>query len=217
MVENASTPAVAVDEAKLKELLAQFGGKSLADVIALTKTVEFKAAVASEAAAEKAKLEAKQKALDASRGRIATIFNALVDFLSGFTELDRTDEKGKLRPSEAATEFWRQVHAATQEALLAQAEGVWFSVDFGMALKTMALYKTTEKKPRTGGGGGGKGKKYDISSDAMLEKHKSEVFKDGVSFEVANSEAEKLESKSEKGNAKYQIRKALLKLEGYTK
>ena len=84
------------------------------------------------------------------------------------------------------------------------AEGIWFSYDFGDKDATVRLLKT-QTKTRTGGGG--TGKKFDISTEAMLEKHGAEEYKDGMTFKAA------YDSNTDK-NWRYAIRQKLLKLEG---
>ena len=90
---------------------------------------------------------------------------------------------------------------------LESADGVWYSYDFGEKAPVVRLMRT---QPKGGGerkGGGGGGKKFDISTDEMLEKHGEEEFKNGLTLNQA------YESSSDK-NLRFSIRKKLLKLEG---
>ena len=85
------------------------------------------------------------------------------------------------------------------------ADGIWFSYDFDETAPTVRLMKSAPRAARAGGGGGGK--KFDISTDAMLEKHGTEEYKDGQNFKDA------YESSTDK-NWRYAIRQKLLKLDG---
>ena len=84
------------------------------------------------------------------------------------------------------------------------AEGIWFSHDFGEEAPTVRLMKSAPKARVAGKGGG---KKFDISTDEMLAKYGSQEYKDGISLRQA------YESTTDK-NARFQIRKTLLKKEG---
>ena len=86
------------------------------------------------------------------------------------------------------------------------ADGIWYSYDFGEQAPTVRLLKSTARAPRAGGGG--TGKKFDVSTDAMLAKYGTEPYKDsGQTFQQA------YESNTDK-NFRYAIRQALLKKEG---
>jgi len=84
-------------------------------------------------------------------------------------------------------------------------DGIWISHDFGEQKPTCRLVKTVAKTTKAGGGG--TGKKFDISTEDMLNRHGSEEYKDGVSFKEA------YDSNTDK-NWRYAIRTKLLKLEG---
>lgn len=83
-------------------------------------------------------------------------------------------------------------------------DGIWIADDFGEQAPTVRLMKTATKT--RSGGNGGTGKKFDISTEDMLVKHGQEVYKDGMTYQVA------YESNTDK-NWRYAIRTKLLKLE----
>lgn len=86
------------------------------------------------------------------------------------------------------------------------ADGIWIADDFGEVSPTVRLMKSTARAPRAGGGG--TGKKFDVSTDAMLSKYGVEPYKDtGQTFQQA------YESNTDK-NFRYAIRQALLKKDG---
>lgn len=82
-------------------------------------------------------------------------------------------------------------------------DGVWYSWDFGETLVTCRVVKSAKRKS----GGGGGGKKFNITTNELLEKHGDEEYKDGESFKSA------YESNTD-GNSRYKIRMKLLKAEG---
>ena len=87
------------------------------------------------------------------------------------------------------------------------ADGIWYSYDFGEQAPTVRLMKSATKT-RTATSDSSGGRKFDISTDELLEKHGSKVYKDsGLSF------AQAYESSTDK-NWRYAIRQALLKAEG---
>jgi len=87
---------------------------------------------------------------------------------------------------------------------LDQADGIWYTNDFGEKLVTCRLMKTATRKS---GGGGGGGKKFSVSTSELLEKFGNEEYKDGQSFQAA------WESNTDK-NWRYAIRESLLKKAG---
>jgi len=122
-------------------------------------------------------------------------------------------EKAELEVKRAALEkMGEKVKAVIAKAVkgvvdsgeLDEADGIWYSYDFGEAAPTVRLMKT---QPRAARAGGGTGKKFDISTDDMLSRHGGELFKDGLTFQQA------YESSTDK-NWRYAIRQKLLKLEG---
>lgn len=83
------------------------------------------------------------------------------------------------------------------------ADGVWFSNDFGEKLTDCRLVKS-QAKVKTGGGGGGK--KFDIKTSELLEKHGSEMVGDtGKTFQQAYDA-------NTDGNYRYGLRNKMLKL-----
>lgn len=91
---------------------------------------------------------------------------------------------------------------------LDEADGIWYSNDFGEKLVTCRLMKTAAKtRTGGGGGGGGGGKKFSVSTSELLEKFGSDEYKDGMSYQQA------WESNTDK-NWRYAIRESLLKKAG---
>lgn len=86
------------------------------------------------------------------------------------------------------------------------ADGIWYSYDFGDEAPTLRLMKTAARAASKTGSSGG-GKKFDISTVAMLEKYGQEEYKDGMTFQQAH------ESSTDK-NWRFAIRLKLLKKEG---
>jgi len=90
---------------------------------------------------------------------------------------------------------------------LDEADGIWFSWDFGEAKASVRLTKAAPKAK--GSSGGGAGKKFDVSTDTLLASHGHEPNgESGLSLK-ASYEA------TTDGNKRYQIRTKLLKLAGY--
>lgn len=89
---------------------------------------------------------------------------------------------------------------------LDQADGIWYSNDFGEKLVTCRLVKSAPRK--AGGGGGGGGKRFAVSTNDLLAKFGEQEHKDGISL------AQAYESNTD-GNFRYAIRQKLLKLGGY--
>jgi len=129
--------------------------------------------------------------------------------------LVKTAEKAELAAKTAAldaikTAVGDAITAVIEPMIVAgqldAADGVWYSYDFGEQAPTIRLARTAARAPRAGGGG--TGKKFDISTDDMLAKHGTEMYKDtGMTIQQA------YESNTDK-NYRYAIRQKLLKLEG---
>jgi hypothetical protein len=113
---------------------------------------------------------------------------------------------GKAPESERVNKFASTIKKMTGTEL-DQADGVWFSNDFGEKLTTCRLVKTAAKTAKAGGTGGGK--KFAIGTAELLEKHGSSEYKDGLTFKAA------FDSNTDK-NYRYAIREALLKKDGVT-
>lgn len=90
---------------------------------------------------------------------------------------------------------------------LDMADGVFFNWDFGDKEPLCRLTKAAARKAG-GGGGGGAGKKFSISTLALLETYGAEEYKDGMTYQAA------WDSNSDK-NWRYAIRESLLKKGGY--
>ena len=123
---------------------------------------------------------------------------------------EKSELEGKRKALDAMSD---KVGAAISKAVkplvdsgdLDQADGIWYSYDFGEKAPVVRLMKSAPRAARAGGGGGGK--RFDISTDDMLAKHGSKEFKDGISLQQA------YESSTDK-NWRYAIRQKLLKLDG---
>lgn len=112
--------------------------------------------------------------------------------------LDAISEQVKVAITDAVEPF---VNSGQLDA----ADGIWYANDFGERAATLRLMKSAAKA-RTGGGG--TGKKFDVSTDAMLDKFGDQAYKEtGMTFQEAQ------DSNTDK-NWRYAIRKELLKLEG---
>lgn len=108
--------------------------------------------------------------------------------------------------ADVATAISKAVKPLVDSGKLDAADGIWYSYDFGEQAPVVRLMKTQPRAARAGGTGGG-GKKFDISTDDMLTRHGTELYKDGLTFQQA------YESSTDK-NWRYAIRQKLLKIEG---
>ena len=103
------------------------------------------------------------------------------------------------------TAYLEAVQPFIDDATLDAADGIWIAHDFGEQAPTVRLMKTATRTPRAGGG---TGKKFDVSTTALLEKHGGEPYKEtGMTFNEA------YQSNTDK-NWRFAIRNALLKLDG---
>ena len=89
---------------------------------------------------------------------------------------------------------------------LDQADGIWYTQDFGEKSTSCRLAKTATKAKGTGGGGGA-GKKFAISTTDLLEKYGTQEYKDGTTYQSA------WDANTDK-NWRYAIRESLLKKDG---
>lgn len=142
-------------------------------------------------------------------------FKAVAKVAQELVKFQKAKEAAELEAKQqilaAVTE---EVKAAIEKAVkplidsgrLDEADGIWYTNDFGEKLVACRTMKS-QTKARTGGGGGGK--KFSVSTSELLEKFGAEEYKDGQSFQAywdANTDK----------NARYGIREALLKKAGYT-
>ena len=142
-------------------------------------------------------------------------FKAVAQVSRKIDTMQRAAEKAELDAKRQALEGMSDVVKNAIQAVITPmydsgeldaADGVWLSWDFGEQAPTVRLMKTATRAPRSGGGG--TGKKFDISTTALLEKHGGELYKDsGMDFKTA------YDSNTDK-NWRYAIRNALLKLDG---
>lgn len=141
-------------------------------------------------------------------------YKAVASVSRQIDQRERAAEKAELEAKRAELEAMQSgvaeaimgaVEPMIVSGQLDKADGIWFSYDFGDQAPTVRLMKTATRAPRTGGGG--TGKKFDISTEDMLNKHGDEQYKDGMTFRQA------YDSNTDK-NWRYAIRNKLLKLEG---
>lgn len=143
-------------------------------------------------------------------------FKAVAKVASAVDKLRKSQEQVEREAKEAVlATITEKVKITIAKALkpmvdggeLDQADGIWYSNDFGEKLVTCRLVKSAPRK--TGGtGGGGAGKKFSVTTNDLLAKFGTQEHKDGISFNQA------YESNTD-GNFRYAIRQKLLKLGGY--
>ena len=110
---------------------------------------------------------------------------------------------------------------------LDKADGVWYSNDFGSTLVDCRVLKPATVAKARAGGGNGAGKKYDAKTTDLLAKYgsqavpeelKPKILKDisaeGWTWQMVQDAAEK---HTDRKNATYQVRIALLKADGVIK
>ena len=143
---------------------------------------------------------------------------ALVAKLAGQIKSIQAKEQNAVNEAklEALAELTMSVQTAITEAVkpylidieTKKGDGVWFVMDFGDAgLVNTRLVKTTPKAPKSSGGGGG-GKVFDDKTTDLLIQFGSMAYRNtGMSCQEAHDSAVG-------GNAKYQVRIALLKHAG---
>lgn len=195
MTENSGTTTLVEKPKTETELLAAMDAAS--------KTKDFKtvAKVAAELVKfqrdkEAAEQEAKQKALAAVTEGVKTMFSAVGQLLT-------SGHKPTAKDLEAVTKLFASIKGTE----LDQADGIWFSNDFGDKLVSCKLMKS-QAKARATGGGGGVGKKFNVTTNELLEKFGNEVYKDGMTYKAA------YDSSTDK-NFRFGIRESLLKKGGY--
>ena len=144
-------------------------------------------------------------------------FKAVAQVSRKIDTIQKGKEKAELEAKRALLEgmsnrvkdiLMTPITALIEAGELDAADGIWFSYDFGDGEKTatLRLLKTTTRAPRAGGGG--TGKKFDVSTDALLAKYGGEPYKEtGMDFKTA------YDSNTDK-NWRYAIRQALLKKDG---
>ena len=143
-------------------------------------------------------------------------FKAVAKVAQELVKFQKAKEAAELEAKQQAlAAVTEEVKAAIEKALkplidsgkLDQADGIWYTNDFGEKLVACRTMKN-QTKAKTGGGGGG-GKKFSVSTTELLEKFGSEEYKDGLSYQAywdANPDK----------NARYGVRESLLKKGGYT-
>ena len=142
-------------------------------------------------------------------------YKAVAKVASELVKFQKSKEQAELEAKQKVlADKTEKVKSAIQKALakmvesgeLDQADGIWYSNDFGEKLVSCRLLKTQPRAKGTGGGGGG-GKKFAVSTNELLEKFGEQEYKDGQTFKAA------WESNTDK-NWRYAIREALLKKSG---
>ena len=154
-------------------------------------------------------MEQLQTALDSKNFKeVATISRKIDQLTKSAEAAELSARKAKL---DAMSNSVKQTLANAVQPLidsgeLDDADGIWFSYDFGEQTPTVRLMRTAPKATKSSGSSG-TGKKFDISTDDMLAKHGSEEYKDGLTFQEA------YDLNTDK-NWRFAIRTKLLKLEG---
>ena len=142
-------------------------------------------------------------------------FKAVSQISSKINKLAVSEEKLELEAKQSVVaELTLKVKGIVDKAVqklidageMDEADGVWYTNDFEETLTTCKLLKKAVKARTTTGGGAGK--KYDITTEQLLEKHGTEIDpKSGKTYqELWNENTDK--------NSRYQSRIKLLKLNG---
>ncbi len=172
------------------------------------------AAVATPAVEEKPKTEA-QLMQEMNAAVKSGDYKAVAKVAQELVKFQKAKEQAELEAKQKVlAEKTEKVKSVIQNALkklvdsgeLDQADGIWYSNDFGEKLITCRLMKTAPRAKGTGGGGGG-GKKFSVSTSELLEKFGADEYKDGMTYSQA------WESNTDK-NWRYAIRESLLKKSG---
>ena len=133
-----------------------------------------------------------------------------IDTLTRATEKAELDAKRAILDSMiegVKVAITKAIEPIVTSGKLDAADGIWFSYDFGEQAPTVRLMRTAARAARTSTGAAGTGRKFDISTDAMLAKFGADEYKDGMTYQQA------YEGNTDK-NWRYAIRQKLLKLEG---
>ena len=141
-------------------------------------------------------------------------FKAVAKVSNEIAKFQKTKEQAELEAKQAAlAAITDEVKSTITKALkplveagkLDDADGIWYTQDFGEKLVTIRLTKTAPRKASTGGG---VGKKFDINTNDLLAKFGDQKYKEtGMTIQQA------WESNTDK-NWRYAIRQTLLKLNG---
>jgi hypothetical protein len=125
---------------------------------------------------------------------------------------EKAEKEEKLKAIAGLTEkvkgvLDKAVNRLVESGELDGCDGVWYSYDFGEKLTTCRLLKGQARK---GGGGGGGGKKFNISTEELLNQYGDQIVKIG---DVEQTFKEHWDSTpATDGNARYKIRVKLLKV-----
>jgi len=151
-----------------------------------------------------------QSALDKADFKAVAQISRKIDTLTRATEKAELDAKRAVLDSmidEVKNVITDAVTPLVASGKLDAADGIWFSYDFGEQAPVVRLMRTAARAARTSTGAAGTGRKFDISTDAMLAKFGAEEYKEGMTYQQA------YEGNTDK-NWRYSIRQKLLKLEG---
>jgi len=146
-------------------------------------------------------------------------FKAVAKIASEIAKVQKAKEQAEVEAKQKALAgLTDKVKAAIEKAVkplvdageLDQADGIWYTYDFGEKLIACRLMKS-QPKARASTGGGGGGKKFDVATTPgsdLFEKFKGEAYKDtGMTVQQAwDADADK--------NKRYAIRQWLLKKGG---
>lgn len=141
---------------------------------------------------------------------VAKVASELVKFQKTKEAAEQAEKQKRLTEvsSKVQAAIDKIVEKLVSDGVLDDADGVWYSRDFGERLVTIRLMKA-QAKTKTGGSGGSTGKKFDVNTNDLLERFGDTEYKDGLTFKQA------WESNMDK-NYRYAIRVALLKRVGVT-
>ena len=143
---------------------------------------------------------------------VAKVAQELVKFQKTKEAAELAEKMGRLEvlTTKVREHIAKALAKMVNDGELDEADGIWYGNDFGSKDINCRLMKVTAKTTTTGKtGGNGGGKKFNVGTTELLEKFGSDVYKDGVTFQVA------WESNVDK-NWRYAIREALLKKAGVT-
>lgn len=141
---------------------------------------------------------------------VAKVASELVKFQKAAeqAELEAKTKALEAISQEVKTAIEKAVQKLVDSGKLDQADGIWYTNDFGEKLTTIRLMKSAPKAKTSTGTGGGAGKKFSVTTAELLEKFGADEYKDGQSYQTA------WDSNTDK-NWRYAIRESLLKKSGH--
>ena len=143
-------------------------------------------------------------------------FKAVSKISSEIAKLAKSQEDAERKAKEEALKsvtakvkaaIDKVVQKLKDDKVLDEADGVWYSDDFGEKMTTCRLTKAAPRAKGTGGGGGGK--KFSVSTKELLEQYGSTIID-----EESGQTCQQLWDSSTDGNTRYRVRVKLLKVAG---